>query len=585
MQALVTTADLIRGNSGLQEAFAQLDIRSSRDELIQAKVNGNTRDEPSQPRDNVISGLLDLALVVSSTNAFDVRLAACECLKAYFWEHSPIRLFFLNRAIEGHQRREADNIISILVEDLEPGRGVDPYRSWIASVLLFHLLFEDFEAKNTAMAVSEGDANTGEEVVTFIQALSGNLISGDQRGEDERVSLGYLMVLCGWLYEDHDAVNDFLGEGSSVQSIVQLISQNSQSRPLVYGLCAFLLGIVYEFSTRDSPIPRATLHQILTSQLGREQYVDRITRLREHPVIRDYEVLPQGLNSSQVGSLPEVFFDKTFVDFLKDNFSRVLRAMDRSPNLEVPVAANGVQKGISRELVDSLKAQVGDANQRIQKLEAELVTLERKLNQEQADHRKAKESSTIEVNRIKSINEALQRNHEDDLERISKDHQVLLSNHQKASEEAMRSVQVDVSKMKEENEAAAARIRGRNEEEIEDLNSTIRQLESQLEKSGKEHVQDLQTAHEDYTTKISSLVARLKRAEDKTTDAEARSASLQSDLEAKEEARKTAQAELDDLFIVLGDLEEKRTRDKVCSPSSLRIMSLLTLLGTPAGPR
>lgn len=565
LQALLTTADLIRGNSGLQESFAQLDVLATGSEVAPVQVNGNTRNKLPQPRDNVISGLLDLALVASSTNAFDVRLAACECLKAYFWEHGPIRLFFLNRAIEGHERREPDNILSILVEGSESGRGPDPYRSWIASVLMFHLLFEDFEAKNTAMAVSEGDADSGEEVVTCVQALSGNLISSEQKGEDERVSLGYLTVLCGWLYEDHDAVNDFLGEGSSVQSMIQLISQHSQSRPLVSGLCAFLLGIVYEFSTKESPIPRTTLHQILTSQFGREQYVDRITRLREHPIIRDYEVLPQGLSSSQSGGLPEVFFDKTFVDFLKDNFSRILRAIDRPPNLEVPVAANGVQKGISRELVDSLKAQVEDASQRIQKLEAELVTFERKLNQEQADHRKAKESAAIEVNRIKSINDALQRNHEDDLQRIAKDHQVVQSNQQKVSEEAMRSVQAEMRRMKEDNEAAAARIRTRNEEEIEDLNSTIRRLESQLEKSSKEHVQDLQTAHEDYTTKLSNLEARSNRAEDKATDAEARSASLQNDLEAKEEARRTAQNELDDLFVVLGDLEEKRSRDKVCS--------------------
>ena len=272
-------------------------------------------------------------------------------------------------------------------------------------------------------------------------------------------------------------------------------------------------------------------------------------------MIRDFEVLPQGLESSHFGALPEVFFDKTFVDFLKDNFSRVLRAIARSPNIEVPVVANGVHKGISRELVDSLKAQVEDASQRIQKLEAEVVTFERKLGQEQADHRKAKESAAIESSRIRSINEALQRNHEEDLQRITKDHHLVQSNQQKASQEAIRAAQTDMRNMKEEHEAAATRIRLRNEEEVEDLRSTSRRLEGQLEKSSKEHVQDLQTAHEDYSTKISTLEARLKRAEDKAADAEARSNSLQSDADAKEEARKTVQGELDDLFIVLGDLE------------------------------
>lgn len=436
------------------------------------------------------------------------------------------------------------------------------------------------------MAVKEGDSSTGEEVVTCIQSLAGSLIAGEQRNEDERVSLGYLMTLCGWLYEDHDAVNDFLSEGTSVQSIVQLITQSGHSRPLVSGLCAFLLGILYEFSTKDSPIPRATLHQILASRLTREQYVDKITKLREHPMIRDYEVLPQGLASCHSGGLPEVFFDKTFVDFVKDNFSRILRAIDRTPDIEVPVAANGVQKGISRELVDSLKAQLEDANQRIQKLEAELVTFERKLSQEQADHRKAKESATIEVNRIKSINESLQRNHAEELENLIRDQQLVRNDLQKASDEAIGVLQTDMRKLKEENETSAARVRQRNEEEVNDFKSTVGRLEGQLEKLSKEHVQDLQTAHDDYTTKLNSLEARLNRAEDKAADAEARSVSLQKDVDAKEEARKITQSELDDLFVVLGDLEEKRAKDKVSISNKARSpRPRLTYLGTLTIPR
>ena len=559
---MVTAADLIRGNGPLQETFAQFEVLSSRPEELSPQVNGNVKEKAPPPRDNVISGLLDLALA-PSMQAFDVRLAACECLKAYFFGHAPIRLFFLRRAIEGHTRHEADNILSILMENPDNGWGTDPYRFWVASVILFHLLFEDFEAKNLAMTVAEGDASAGEEVVTCVQSLAGNLVSGKQKGEDERVSLGYLMVLCGWLYEDHDAVNDFLGEGSSFQSIVQAVTQMNNSQPLVSGVCAFLLGIIYEFSTKDSPIPRATLQQILTTQLSREQYVDKITKLREHPMVRDFEVLPQNLNSSHLGGLPEVFFDKTFVDFLKDNFSRVLRAIDRSPEIEVPVIANGVQKGISRELVDSLKAQVDDANQKIQKLEAELVTGERKLGQEQADHRKAKESSAIELNRIKSINEALQRNHEDDLQRITRDHQIVQTNQQKASEQAIRSLQAEMRALKEEHDATAARVRMRNGEEVNDLQSTIHSLEAQLEKAGKDHGQDLQTQHEEHSSKIAGLEARLKRAEERASDSEARSDSLGKDLEAKEDARKQAQTELDDLFLVLGELEEKRAQDKV----------------------
>lgn len=562
-EALVTAADLIRSNNSLQEGFAQRDVLSPRQEDV-LQVNGHAIRQAPRSTVNVISGLLDLALAPSSIYAFDVRLSACECLKAYLCGHAAIRLHFMRRAIEGHtsDQVEADNIITILLDDPESSRGVDPYRSWISAVLLFHLLHEDFDVKNIAMSVAEGDAENGEEVITCIQTLSSNLISGEQKDEDPRVSIGYLMILCGWLYEDHDAVNDFLGEGSNVQSIVQLITRNSQSRILVSGLCAFLLGIIYEFSTKDSPIPRSTLHQILTTGLGREQYVDRITKLREHTMIRDFEVLRQGFASSLPGGLPEVYFDRTFVDFLKDNFSRVMRAIDRPPGIEVAVVANGIQKGVSRELVDSLKSQVDAAEQTIQKLESDKLTLERKLGQEQADHRKAKDSATVELSRIKNINEALQRNHEEDMQTTVQQHQQTERATQRTHDASMQSLQKEMQRAKEAANADASRVRTRTDAEIDDLKATVRRLREELEKSSKEHAQDLHIAHEDYSTRISGLESRLQRAEDKANDAEARAIRLQSEIDSKEEARMSAQTELDDMLMVLADLEEKRSRDK-----------------------
>ena len=549
----------------MQEGFGQLNVVSPLHEDHAPQVNGDMRVKVSVPRVNVLQALLNLALIASSSiQLFDLRLSASECIKAYLYGHAEIRLFFLRRAIEGHMSdsHEADNILTILIEDPD-SRGADPYRPWIASIILFHLLYEDFDAKNAAMTVGNGDAETGEEVITCIQTFTGNLISGERKSQDNRISIGYLMILCGWLYEDHDAVNDFLGEGSNVQSIVQFVIQENHAQILVPGLCAFLLGIIYEFSTKDSPIPRETLYQLLTTSLGREQYSDKITRLREHPAVRDFEVLPQGLSSSPPGGLPEVYFDRTFVDFLKDNFSRILRAIDRAPGIEVPVITNGVQKGISRELVDSLRAQVEDRSQTIQKLESEVVTIERKLGQEQADHRKAKESALIELNRIKSINEGLQRNYEEDSRKMVKENRNFQLETQKTHEANILSLQGEMHNMRIESEAAVTRICARTDAEIEDLKSTIRRLETELTKSNKDHVQDLQTAHEDYDLKLSAMESRLGRAEEKVTDAEGRANRLKAELDITENSRKAVQNELDELLMVLGDLEEKRSRDKV----------------------
>lgn len=408
----MTCADLIRGNSNIQEAFAQFQVNSVLDELP-SQPNG-TDQQTGGTKVYVIDALLDLTLSVPSLKAFDARIAACECIKAYFNRHAIIRLHFLRRAISGHVSG-ADETANVLTTLLRPGDSItssDPYRRWLAAVLLFHLIFDDAEAKSLAMEIAEGDASNGEEVVTCIQSIAANLITGIQQGDDDRILVAYLMLLCGWLFEDPDAVNDFLGEGSNLQSLVQVVLQGDHGSVLVQGLCAMLLGIVYEFSTKDSPLPRATIHSILASRMGRDQYLDRLTKLRRHPLLRDFEVLPQKLGPS---GLPEVYFDRSFVDFFKDNFSRLIRAIDCDPGIEIPVVTNGVQKGISREMVDSLRSQLEEKDSSLQKLQEDFLALERQLGQERADSRRAKETAILEATRIKTVNEALQRHHEDEI--------------------------------------------------------------------------------------------------------------------------------------------------------------------------
>jgi intracellular protein transport protein USO1 len=43
---------------------------------------------------------------------------------------------------------------------------------------------------------------------------------------------------------------------------------------------------------------------------------------------------------------------------------------------------------------------------------------------------------------------------------------------------------------------------------------------SDREKANKNHLQDLKTAHHDYSTELTALTARLQRAEDRVKDAE-----------------------------------------------------------------
>ncbi|KAF2676073.1 intracellular protein transport protein-like protein [Lentithecium fluviatile CBS 122367] len=599
VEALNVCADMIRGNARLQEGFAQLQVRP----FVEPVTNGAASPNGATAA-YIIDALLDLALTPAGNELFDVRFAACECIKAYFYNHMQIRTHFLKRAIGGHIEGgdETANALTTLISGPQGSQTIDPYRTWFAATLIFHLIFDDHEAKTELMQVVEGDAESGEEVVTCIQTLTAHLIASLQVGDDERIPIAYLMLLAGWLFEDAAAVNDFLGEASSLQSLVQAVLKPGEEQVVTRGLCATLLGIIYEFSTKDSPIPRRELQPILTTKLGREKYLNAIAELRHHPLVRDFEVIPRDSSSGT----PDVFFDETFVDFLKDNFSRLSRAIDRDPVIEIHQSHDG----IDRDLVDSLRGQLDEKSQALEKYQADILMVEQRLNQEQADHRKTQESSQTQLSTIKKINEDLHRNHELDTQRLEREHRqtmLELENRQNVQiaalnnklQQALKETPLAVAKVKQEydqklhdasrasvelerrlsasdraRQEALETVRGfeqtqkRTKEEIATVTKTlgnlqihIRDSETQIKqlKEDKNALQatidQLRTENQDLKTKLQDQTWKVKDAEEKQRKAEA-------SVKEKEEARAAAQTELDDLFVVLGDLEEKRTRDK-----------------------
>lgn len=632
-KALGTCGDIIRSNAALQERFGDLPVQLlSKNQPQQPATNGRPTPTPGsksgeksieQPKPvfedvNVIEALLELALEAAPLSMFDVRLAACNCFKAFIEGHDGIRIHVLRRAIEGHRSGEdaIPNILTVLLEPSATRSTADPYQQWMAGVILLHLLIDNPEAKSLVLKVAEGDAESGEEVVTFVQSVASNIIAGVQHVEDERALLGCLMLLCICLFEDPDAVNDLLGEGTNVQGLIAAVKVSNNSMPLVSSLCSLLVGIVYEFSTKDSPVPRTALHGLLTTSLGRETYVDRMTRLRENPLVRDFEVIPQTGN----GGLPDVFFDKAFIDFLKDNFSRLLRAIDREPGFEVSILSNGVQKGVSRDLVDSLRAELEEQKRLLEASNNELLQAQRKLEDEELEHRRTRESTTVELHRIKQINQSLQSGHEEELNQLRAGHSRDLNNMKRSHDEDLNKRRIDNSAAMDaaqrqrdqerekanqqirtiEKQAEQARLklikeheqglknavevrekliaehgteledlrarlkeaREANQAEITDLKQQVDGLQKKLDKAQQDHVQDLQTANDEYQTKQSNLEARLKRAELREKEAGDESQTLSQKLEEAMSARKDVQTELDDLLVVFSDLEAKRLADK-----------------------
>ena len=498
-EALKAAADLIDGNKPLQEAFGTMVVAPPELQppppLPSPDGTKNANIEPVEC--GVIEGLLDLALMNSSKHAFDARFAAGRCLEAYFNGNELVRRHFLAYAIELHDHGDSSaNALTCLLHLDNASRG-DPYRVWIASAVLIHLIYDDKEAKALATGVKEGDAEAGEEVVTAIQGISANLIMALQHQYDPRICIGYLMLLSVWLFGDSDAVDDFLSEGASVQALVGAVKENGVDH-IVQGLSTFLLGILYEFSHGQSPVSRAQVHEILTQQMERDLYVNKLTKLRSHPLIRDFEVSKDELISGQRPrhghGLPEVYFDPVFVEFFKDNCVQVMRAIDKDPNLETKIAANGITKvsnGVNLEELETLRGQV-EENQRAlaavgyekRTIEAQHVAAMNQARQQfqaaqdslQKDHASATAALQKQLLAAQQLSSQLQQSFQRSREALAAE----TRKHNEALETQRKKFEAEKVTADERNRTIMEEMRQRNRRTVEEKETLIQSLRKQI---------------------------------------------------------------------------------------------------------
>ena len=265
----------------------------------------------------------------------------------------------------------AGSVILSGLLDLPTGiEQFDPYRPLFSCLLLAHLVRNSEHAKKLTREITipsaEGDSavTDDEDKVSLVQLVVGNLMmasrehtecvnraakEGKMGGSTEeedwtRVMVGYLVLLCTWLWDSPKTVKEFLSESANLQvvssekicareahvQLIQPISQPTGIDPLVQGLSAFLLGVCYEFNREPGEITRATLHPILHSRIGPDQFVSRMARLREDPRFR--AVQPDAFDTEGTDQTPssdepdevdeglELWFDWAFVDFWKNHY-------------------------------------------------------------------------------------------------------------------------------------------------------------------------------------------------------------------------------------------------------------------------
>lgn len=291
-----------------------------------------------------VQALLNLVLLISSIHFFDLRFNALICLSMCFKDNKEVKRLFINDQIELFMS-EKKNVLTSVSSDLKKTnifsilmnfsfeQELDPYKIWFSSSILIYI-FDDFqEIKDTVLNLSIGDLNLGEEVMSSIQAMSNMLITTFEN-PDPQASIGYLMLLTVWLYDDFKSVDCFLSDHSIIDSLLTYLKTDSSDlKILLHGMINILLGIVYEFSSNNSPITRINLHKKLKKHIGNANYLFKIRQFKNNVLFKYFtQELDYENKTNCVDDFPSVYFNEIYVNLLKQNFSRIEKALFRDPH-------------------------------------------------------------------------------------------------------------------------------------------------------------------------------------------------------------------------------------------------------------
>lgn len=506
--ALRAVAALIESNPPLQEQFAASmvitpadAVHNAAEALKQTTTNGTTpngrvkssaRPSIENRRTYVIEALLDLSLDQAQAESA-LRAAACGLVQAYLTNHDRIKAHFLQRAISGHA--EGETVANVIVTLLHPSQNDDTgvvHASWIVQ----GLVGDQPEAKAAFMAVREGNEEEGEDVISAIHGLGTQLQAALQTPLDVRQAAAYSSLLSTLLWDFAPGVDDLLEEGSSLlQSLVAAVK--TPTDPMVAGLSAVLLGIIYEFSTKDSPIPRRTLAPLLQQKLSRAKYLDALLQLRREPAIRDFDL---DAESDEAG---DGMLSNVFVDLFTVEYTRLRRAIDKDPGVEV-IPGIVAEAGVDRDILDELRQQAQAAKDALSAAQQEAIEAAQKAEQDRMSISKELQTAASEVERLRKVNQALQQGHESELEKLTKKHEqdrnTTQTRHQHALNSAKMEAEREAQAKLREREAAAA-------QKVQELERRIAELGNEHRKEASGHA-SIKQQYDSLSAKHNELLRR-----------------------------------------------------------------------------
>lgn len=535
--ALRVAGDIIGNNPKLQLQFSQIDVPYL-DPSLPPQVQNYDKPIPAP------LALLNWAILTNSVHVFDIRLASMYCLKCFFLGNQESKVAFITDQIKSKKnpnyydeleaaQLEAAAAAAAADSDsakMEPVNGdsqeaarvdntlkktpfanifttlmdidfeikLSPYRVWFSAVTLLYLFEDCPDTKQLAADLKVGNSEDGEEVMTCIQAISEILIT-NLENSDPRIAIGYLLLLTTWLFEDFDAVNDFLGDPSSIKSILAFLSKNSEgTSEIVHGMCSILIGVVYEFSSKKSPIPRAVLHELITKVLGVDNFALQVKQFKENSVFKHYDQdLDSEIEKDSTG-LPKVYFTPEYIELVKDNLYRIRKSLSRDPEFEP-------RGRISFEVFEELENKNVELRKNLEQLKEDTTLTEAKLREKISERdenveemEKLLTKSDAELVELRQSEEVLTQK----IEVLSKEVETLDADRKKflTKSENYRDELQKLTKLNANNEASLNQLK----QKLSDSESARQKAEDGINKMSRELFQ-LTKQQKEYDQKIATF--------------------------------------------------------------------------------
>ena len=410
--ALLTAANMIKSNEHAQLEFSKIDVPYFDPSL---PVNSTANGGPIKLVP-VISILINWMLYANSVHTFDTRVACSRLLKAYLMDSFDIQKEFLLKQVqlcnksaingddnteengtsnsvdkEGNTNNDTDteddtgyeslfkaNLFEVLL-NYDAELNLNPFKLFFTTDIFMFFFQQDHkcseELREITRNVTTGNDLDDEEPLKAIQTIS-ELLTTSLTAADIRIPISYLTFLIYWLFGDFKATNDFLSDKSVIKSLLSFSYQIQDEDVTIKCLVTMLLGVAYEFSSKESPFPRKEYFEFITKSLGKDNYASRIKQFKKDSFFSRIDMNEDSILTPELDEtgLPKVYFSTYFIQLFNENIYRIRTALSHGPD-EEPI------NKISFEEVEELQKQCTKLKGELNSLQTETKTTNENLTE------------------------------------------------------------------------------------------------------------------------------------------------------------------------------------------------------------